>query len=76
MIAARVASLPEVGGEAAVYVEPGSAAALADAIAALLGDPARRVGVRAAGLRHAATFTWDRTAAATLSSYEAVGGRR
>jgi glycosyltransferase involved in cell wall biosynthesis len=76
VIAARVAALPEVGGEAAVYVEAGSTAALSDAIASLLGDPVRRAGARAAGLRRAATFTWERTAAATVSAYEAVGRRR
>ncbi|HZV48570.1 MAG TPA: glycosyltransferase family 1 protein [Candidatus Dormibacteraeota bacterium] len=60
VVTAAVASLPEVGGEAAVYVrDPCDPAELAAAIEVALGDRER---LRRLGRRRAAGFTWDRTA--------------
>jgi colanic acid biosynthesis glycosyl transferase WcaI len=50
--------------ETAVFVEPGRADALAEAIARLSADPALRAQISAAGVRHALQF--DRSAQATL----------
>ena len=61
VVTAAVSSLPEVGGDAAVYVDdPRDAEALSGAIERALGDRARR---RDLGHAQAAKFTWDRTAA-------------
>src|SRR5262249_61367060 len=61
VVTAAVSSLPEVGGQAAVYVDdPCDADALAAAINRALGD---RLRLREMGLAQAAKFTWDRTAA-------------
>jgi alpha-1,3-rhamnosyl/mannosyltransferase len=61
VVTAAVSSLPEVAGQAAVYVEdPRDAGALAAAIERALTDRARLCRL---GLRQAARFTWDRTAA-------------
>ena len=61
VVTAAVSSLPEVGGEAAVYVDdPCDADALAAAISRALGD---RLRLREMSLAQAAKFTWDRTAA-------------
>jgi glycosyltransferase involved in cell wall biosynthesis len=75
VIASSVASLPEVGGAAAVYVDPRSPAELKRALAELSADPGRRAAARAAGLRRAREWSWDRTAAETLAVYERVGRR-
>jgi glycosyltransferase involved in cell wall biosynthesis len=63
------ASLREVAGDAAVVFDPESAEAIAAALGRLLGDPAERERLRAAGLRRAAAFTWERTAELTAASY-------
>jgi glycosyltransferase involved in cell wall biosynthesis len=65
-------SLPEVVGEAALRVDMGSVAALADGLARLLGDTELREQLRTAGPRRAAQFSWSRTAAATLAVYQAI----
>ena len=73
------ASLPEVGGEAALYFDPSDPAAIAAAVERLLGDAGEVERLRAAGRAQAARFTWDRTAELTLAAYEralAAGGPR
>ncbi|MCA1569061.1 MAG: glycosyltransferase family 4 protein [Chloroflexi bacterium] len=65
-------SLPEVGGDAAVYCDPTDIASIADALAGLLGDPQRRERLRTAGPLRASAYSWDRTAAAVLGALEAM----
>lgn len=67
-------SLPEVGGEAAVYVNPDSPEEIAAGVARVLEDPDLRERLRAAGLAHAARFTWEETARKTLNIYLQVAG--
>ncbi|MGG7307977.1 glycosyltransferase family 4 protein [Curtobacterium sp. AB451] len=73
VLTTRRLSLPEVGGDAAVYSEP-DAPALAAAIAELLDDPALVASHRAVALRRAEDFTWDATAAVHTDAYRAVAG--
>jgi glycosyltransferase involved in cell wall biosynthesis len=54
--------LPEIAGDAAVLVRPGDVAALAKAVAGLLGDPARREDIRRRARDRGRTFTWDSAA--------------
>jgi glycosyltransferase involved in cell wall biosynthesis len=68
------ASLPEVAGDAALLFDPSDPAAIRDAIERLLGDAALRERLRADGLARAATFSWERTAAATAAAYERALG--
>jgi glycosyltransferase involved in cell wall biosynthesis len=63
-------SLPEVAGDAALYFDPRDVPAMTVAIARLLGDGDLRARLAAAGRDRAARFTWERTAQATLVSYE------
>ena len=68
-------SLPEVAGDAALLFDPESPRAIAEAMTALLGDPALAARLREAGRTRAATFTWRRTAEGALASYRrALGG--
>ena len=73
VLTTRRLSLPEVGGDAAVYTEP-SAPALAEAMAALLDDPALVASHRAAALARADVFTWQATAGVHVDAYSAVAG--
>jgi O-antigen biosynthesis alpha-1,3-rhamnosyltransferase len=70
VIAARASSLPEVGGNAAVYVAPDDDAALATEIRRVLDDDAHRAALGAACLAQSRGFTWDETARATLTAFD------
>jgi glycosyltransferase involved in cell wall biosynthesis len=63
-------SLPEVAGDAALLFDPESPRAIADAIEALLRDPALVERLRAAGRDQAARFTWEAAARGVVGSYE------
>jgi len=73
VLTTRRLSLPEVGGDAAVYAEP-SAVDLAAAMAGLLDDPRAVAAHRAAALHRADDFTWEATAAVHVDAYERVAG--
>lgn len=69
VVATAVEAVPEivVQGETGLLVPPGDPAALAEACAALLGDPARARRMGEAGrARVALRFGWDRAAARML----------
>jgi glycosyltransferase involved in cell wall biosynthesis len=66
-------SLAEIGAGAALLVDPRREEAVADGLARLLGGPALREELRAAGLARAAEYSWARAAEETVCVYEAVG---
>lgn len=66
------ASLPEVGGEAAIYIDPANAESICLAMLELESNPTRREQRIQAGRRQAARFGWDRTARETLDLYRRV----
>ena len=70
VIAARASSLPEAGGDAAVYVEPSDDEALAREIERVLADDAVYETMRAASLAQSARFSWDETARPTLAAFD------
>jgi len=65
-IAANSSSLPEVGGDAALYFDPGSSRELESAIERLVKDDVLRADLVQRGKRRAAEFRWDVTAERTL----------
>ncbi|MBM4148085.1 MAG: glycosyltransferase family 4 protein [Lentisphaerae bacterium] len=69
-------ALPEVAGDAAVVVESATAPAFADAAAGVLSDPVLYRNLSERGIRHASTFTWDRSARMTADLYHALAGER
>jgi glycosyltransferase involved in cell wall biosynthesis len=71
VLTTRELSLPEVGGDAVAYCGTDSAS-IADALAALLDDPARREALGRAAVERAAGFTWNASAAAHLAAYRAA----
>ncbi|MEW5939142.1 MAG: glycosyltransferase family 1 protein [Chloroflexota bacterium] len=66
VLSSRAASLPEVGGDAAMYFDPLDANDIASKLERFISDPNRRAEWRERGKRHAAQFTWDRTARRTM----------
>lgn len=74
-ITSNVSSLPEIGGEAALYVNPEEPSQLADAIERLAGNAELRRQLGEAGRRQAAGFDWDTAAARTLEILYSAAGR-
>jgi glycosyltransferase involved in cell wall biosynthesis len=64
-------SLPEVGGDAALYVDPISLESIAHGIVTVIDDSALREDMKKRGLLRAAEFTWERAA---RSVGEAIAG--
>jgi glycosyltransferase involved in cell wall biosynthesis len=73
VLAGRGGALPEVVGDAGVLVEPTDAAAMADALGALLRDAPLRARLRERGRQRARGFTWARTAQQTVAAYAVAG---
>jgi glycosyltransferase involved in cell wall biosynthesis len=77
VITSRVSSLPEVGGDAALYIDdPRDAAALSRLLQQVLEDQALQQKLRRDGLAQAARFSWDRTAQETLALLERTAADR
>jgi alpha-1,3-rhamnosyl/mannosyltransferase len=66
VVASAHPSLDEACGDAAVRADPESAVAVAEAVRQALE---RREELRAKGLAHAATFSWQRTGELFLEGY-------
>ena len=60
VVCTNVTSLPEVGGEAALYFGPDDPGTAAEHLRVLLTDPAARAARVDAGRRQAASLTWER----------------
>lgn len=74
VITSNVTALPEVGGDAVLYVDPRREDEIADAMAKCMLDDALVSELRRRGLDRGATFTWEATANATHHAYiEAIG---
>jgi glycosyltransferase involved in cell wall biosynthesis len=65
-IAARSSSLPEIGGDAALYFPPGDVDALERELRRVLSDAALRAELAARGRVRAAEFRWDVAGEKTL----------
>ncbi len=65
-IAARSSSLPEIGGDAALYFDPRDAHGLASLMTRVTNDAALREDLARRGRARAAEFSWKRTADQTL----------
>jgi glycosyltransferase involved in cell wall biosynthesis len=66
VLTTRVASMPEVVGDAAMLVSPGDDDALADAMFKISSDERLRDDLIKAGLKRVEQFNWARTAVETL----------
>jgi glycosyltransferase involved in cell wall biosynthesis len=75
VVAARAASLPEIGGEHAIYVDPEDESSIVEGLdrACEMSSDERRRRIDDAR-RWAAGFTWDRAADETAAIYRRVAG--
>jgi len=69
VVAAGTTSIPEVGGDAALYINPESVEDLAAAMLRLINDPALRESMINLGRDRAGQFGWDRVANQTIDVY-------
>ncbi|WP_027185030.1 glycosyltransferase family 4 protein [Desulfovibrio inopinatus] len=63
-------SLPEVGGDGALYFDPDDPVRLAEILQQLESDPQLREQLIRAGHKNCAQFTWHETARRTLASFQ------
>ncbi|MCW5720973.1 MAG: glycosyltransferase family 4 protein [Devosia sp.] len=75
VVTADRSSLPEVGGDAALYVEPEDVDALTAALERALHDDNWRENAIEKGFAHARQFSWEQCAADTLVAYRATMAR-
>lgn len=72
VISSSASCLPEVVADAGLLADAEAPDEFADAMERVLGDPALAAQLGERGRRHAAGFTWDRTARETLAVYADV----
>jgi glycosyltransferase involved in cell wall biosynthesis len=71
---ANCSSHPEIGGDAAIYFEPGDAVSLARGLLRLVRERNLREDLARRGPERARLFTWAKAAAATADAYRSVAG--
>lgn len=69
VVTSNAASLPEVGGDAVLYFPPDDPSAAGAQLVQLLGDPALRDRLIAAGRGRAAGLSWERHTASLAALY-------
>ena len=74
VVCSRASSLPEVAGDAALYIEPPTAEALAAQVRQVLSKPETAEQMRVDGVRQAARCSWRSAAIETVEVYWAVYG--
>ena len=72
VITSAVSSLPEVGGEAAYYVDPQSAGEIAEGMRKIYADGQLRNDMKEKGRLHAQKFSQQRCAEAVMKAYKSV----
>lgn len=72
VVASKTSSLPEVGGNAALYVDPHDPKDIAEKVVSAVEDEGQRRLMIERGIARALMFTWRRTAEANLQVYNEV----
>jgi glycosyltransferase involved in cell wall biosynthesis len=67
VLTSNVSSLPEVAGDAALFVDPSDETSIAEGIGRLIDDPALRDRLRVAGRQRVEQFTWEQCARQTAA---------
>jgi len=74
VLTSNVSALPEVSGDAALFVSPTEVDDIAVGMARLLDDADLRTELRTQGYARAGAFSWERCARETLAVYRRVYG--
>jgi glycosyltransferase involved in cell wall biosynthesis len=69
VITSRISSMPEVGGDAAIYIDPHESDSLVSALEEFENKRHDHQALRDASLRQADKFSWERCARETLATY-------
>ncbi len=69
VLCSNVASLPEVGGDAAVFFDPFSIDDMTAKIASVANSEALQMELRQRGREHVGRFSWRKTAMQTIEAY-------
>ncbi len=70
VVASSTGSLPEVGGDAAILVDPTTIGDAVEVINRIRSDKKIAASLKKRGLKHARSYSWDRTAEQTVQAYE------
>ena len=74
VIAARSSSIPEAGGEAALYFDPHDVETLTQQLAEIFEDENQLLEMRQSGFTQARKFSWDQAAEATAQVLRDAAG--
>lgn len=72
LITSNLCAMPEIAGDAALYVDPYKVQEISAAMDRLSSDAAMREKLSLAGLERSKEFTWERTAQASLLAYRQI----
>lgn len=72
VLLSNISSLPEAGGDAALYFDPQDPQDIADKIERVLGDPKLREDMVKKGNEQVKKFSWEKTAKETLKVLEEI----
>ena len=72
VVCSEISSLPEVAGNAALFVAPKNVKQLTESLRAVLTQPQLASELRTKGIAQAARFSWERTAKETYELYQNV----
>jgi len=75
VITSDISSMPEVGGEACLYINPDSADELTKSIFEVINDAGLQKNLSEKGVERAKQFSWEKCARETLKVYEMAGGQ-
>jgi len=70
VITSNTSSLPEVGGNAAIYIDPADKLSILNAMMLFENNVVDKAALSEKGVEHAFTYTWDKCARATLGVYQ------
>lgn len=76
VILSNTSSLPEIGGEAALYVNPASNEEISSAMVKIATDQDLRSSLREKGQRESLKYNWDYTAASVWESIKKVASMK
>lgn len=75
-VVSKVSSIPEIAGEAAIFVDPKNPKEIAQAMAKLATDENLKNDLREKGKKQVEKFNWEKCARETLKIYKEVGGKK
>jgi len=72
VVASRASSLPEVGGDAGILVDPNDTGQIAEALLRVIEDSELHAELSQKAVKRAALFSWSKTATQTLELLQSV----